>query len=157
MAQLDRLLSHLASKGAVALQLEPHQPPMLEAPDKTLTPMLPTPVPPILLEHLVKEILPPEQEECLALRGEASFIYRVGGQSFSVIVNRGHQGLSLRAEPSGASLPPQAMPSLPTPAPAPVSAPASAPAPAPAMPPVPIPVQVQIQIQAPTPMPAAAA
>ena len=104
MAQIDRLLSHLASRGAVALRMEPNQPPMLESLDGGLSPLLPTPVPPTLLEHLVREILPTDQEGSLAGRGEAGFRYHVGDQLFSVMVNRGTLGFSLRAEPA---VPPQ--------------------------------------------------
>jgi len=101
MAQLDRLLSHLAARGAAALRMEPNQQPMLESQTGELTPLLPTPVPPTLLEHLVKEVLPPSQEGNLATGGEATFVYRAGDQSFSIAVTRGAHGLSLRAEPEG--------------------------------------------------------
>lgn len=100
MAQLDRLLSHLAARGAAALRMEPNQQPMLESPTGGLTPLLPTPVPPTLLEHLVKEVLPPSQEGNLAAGGEAAFSYRTGEQTFTIAVTRGALGLSLRAEPA---------------------------------------------------------
>jgi twitching motility protein PilT len=105
MAQLDRLLSHLASRGAVALRMEPNQQPMLEAPGGGLTPLLPTPVPPTLLEHLVKEVLPSDQSENLAVTGEASFTYQAGDAAFRINVNRGALGFSLRAEPEIEILP----------------------------------------------------
>jgi len=101
MAQLDRLLSHLAARGAAALRMEPNQQPMLESQTGTSTPLLPTPVPPTLLEHLVKEVLPPSQEGSLAAGGEATFSYRAGDQTFTIAVTRGALGLSLRAEPEG--------------------------------------------------------
>ena len=100
MAQLDRLLSHLAARGAAALKMEPNQQPMLESQGGTSTPLLPTPVPPTLLEHLVKEVLPPSQEGNLATGGAATFAYRVGEQSFTIAVSRGALGLNLRAEPA---------------------------------------------------------
>jgi twitching motility protein PilT len=99
MAQLDRLLVHLAARGAVALRMEPNQQPMLESADGGLAPLLPTPVPSTLLEHLVKEVLPADQEAPLATRGEAAFPYFVGDQRFQVSVNRGALGFSLRAVP----------------------------------------------------------
>lgn len=100
MAQLDRLLSHLAARGAAALKMEPNQQPMLESQGGASTPLLPTPVPPTLLEHLVKEVLPPSQEGNLATGGAATFAYRVGEQSFTIAVSRGALGLNLRAEPA---------------------------------------------------------
>ncbi len=100
MAQLDRLLSHLAPRGAVALWMEPNQPPMLESPEGAATPLLPTPVPPTLLEHLVKEILPGSQAEGLATHGEAGFRHQAGDQTFDVKVTRGPLGFSLRATPA---------------------------------------------------------
>jgi len=102
MAQLDRLLSHLVARGAAALRMEPNQQPVLESREGAASPLLPTPVPPTLLEHLVREVLPPDQMEGLATRGEAAFHYQTGGQAFEVSVCRGAEGFSLRAQPLAA-------------------------------------------------------
>lgn len=115
MAQLDRLLSHLASRGAVALRMEPNQQPMLEAAGGGLTPLLPTPVPPTLLEHLVKEVLPSDQAESLAGSGEVCFPYQAGDAAFKISVTRGAVGFSLRAEPEIAILASRPVPSEPAP------------------------------------------
>ena len=105
MAQLDRLLAQITLRGAASLRLVPDQQPMLESAAGTQTPLLPTPVPPTLLEHLVNEILPMEQEEALARTAQASFTYGVGGQNFRIAVSRGSQGLTLVAEPEGGAAP----------------------------------------------------
>jgi len=156
MAQLDRLLSHLVSRGAVALQMEPNQQPMLEAPGGSLAPLLPTPVPPTLLEHLVKEVLPADQEQNLVARGEALFQYRVGDSTFRVSVNRGPLGLSLRAEPAAEiQVSPHPEPRLKTPSDGAIEldldAPASRPLPAPSSPRTP-PTQVEAAAPGPHPL-----
>jgi len=146
MAQLDRLLSHLAARGALALRMEPNQQPLLESSDGSTAPLLPTPVPPTLLEHLVKEILPADQESCLAAHGEARFRYLAGDQSFDVIVNRGALGFTLRAEPAGTALPSRPITSASGPGNGAIELVVSAPSPRPLpLPPTPRPASAPVE------------
>jgi len=131
MAQLDRLLAQITLRGATLLRMVPDQQPMLESGAGSLTPLLPTPVPSTLLEHLVKEVLPGDQEEALARNGQTTFTYTVGEQSYRISVNRNAQGLDLVAEPATgapvaapAPTPVQTAPPPPRPAPS-VIAPAA--------------------------------
>jgi twitching motility protein PilT len=103
MAQLDKLLPHVASRGAQALRLEPNQPPSLEMGDGTSAALLPNPLPGTLIELLAKEIMPPDAGADWASGREPQFDYGVGGQTFRVRVQRTAGGPLLRAELGPAS------------------------------------------------------
>ena len=99
MAQLDKLLAHLASKGALALSLEPNQQPMLHMPDGRKVALLPAPVPPTMMELLAKEVMPSHLEETWFTTGEARFNHQSGAHTFRLILQRLAIGIRIDAEP----------------------------------------------------------
>ena len=99
MAQLDKLLAHLASKGASSLCMEPNQQPMLRMPDGRSVPLISTLVPSTMLELLTKEVLPPHLAESWMNTGEARFNYIAGPHTFCLNLQRVSQGVRIEAEP----------------------------------------------------------
>jgi twitching motility protein PilT len=99
MAQLDKLLAHAASKGALSLCMEPNQQPVLKMPDGRSLPLLPNPVPPTMLELLVKEVLPSHLADSWLNTGEARFNHVAGPNTFRLILQRALQGIRIEAEP----------------------------------------------------------
>jgi twitching motility protein PilT len=101
MAQLDKLLTHAASKGAKSLCMEPNQQPMLWMPDGRSIPLLSSLVPPTMLELLTKEVLPPHLAESWLNTGEARFNHIAGSHTFCVNLHRVALGIRIEAEPLG--------------------------------------------------------
>jgi len=98
MAQLDKLLAHAASRGALTLRLEPGQQPILETPTGAL-PLLPQALPATMLELLAKEVLPAHLESNWLSRGEARFEYTSGAHRFSLSMHRTPAGTRIEARP----------------------------------------------------------
>lgn len=142
MAQLDRLLTHVAAKGGALLRMLPNQPPTMETASGSELPILSSPVPPTMLEVLVREILPSSQAEGWLATGEATFDYIAGSDRFRVALARQAQGIVLEAAPQNARE------AVPTSVQAP---PALAPNPLPVPIPVPLP-EVSPQTAAPSPL-----
>ncbi len=164
MAQLDKLLQHIVTKGSRALRLEPNQPPFLEFQGGGTQPLLAQALPPTMLEHITQEVIPPQLLGTWGQRGQISFEYLLGGVNFRIAIERSAIGNRLKAEPiepnfAGAGAgqeisfielesdrPAAPRPAAPAPppatelAPAPVHASAAVPTPAPAPAPAPQPV-----------------
>lgn len=104
MAQLDRLLTHLASRGGKQLRLEPNQQPVMEALDGSVSPVLPNAVPAPLLEHLASEVMAAPSVSELAQRGETEFDYPLGDAVFHLHISRTGKGTHIRASASVASV-----------------------------------------------------
>lgn len=131
MAQLDKLLTHAAARGARALRLEPNQPPSLELQSGQSTPLLATALLPSMIEALSQEVLPDSMKEEWSLGREATFGHECAGRGFRLTLQRGPVGPRILAELLGAT-PPQELepvyertlvtgaPATPPPAPRPV-------------------------------------
>jgi len=98
MAQLDKLLSHAAARGARALRLEPNQPPMLELPGGQSSPLLASPLPSTMLEILSQEVLPESMKEEWQNGRETTFGHEANGQGFRLLLHRGPAGARILAE-----------------------------------------------------------
>ena len=101
MAQLDKLLAHIAPRGGKGLRMEPNQQPQLELLSGGSLALLPNPVPTTMLDMLASEILPFQLKDQWLSEGKAVFDYEAGGQPFQITLNRGSQGTVISAEPSG--------------------------------------------------------
>lgn len=136
MAQLDRLLIQITARKATALRLEPGQPPHLEGPGGSLIPLLPNPLPSVLVEHLVRELLPAEAQATLDHTGEAIFEHGLEQEIYVFTVRREANGLTVRIVPQAIapSTPKDLPPALPAP-----SIPLAAPTAEPRFEPAPIP------------------
>ncbi len=105
MAQLDKFLAHLASRGGSALRLEAGQQPRLDLATGESLAMLPNPLPSAVVDMVVNEVLPASASESLLRSGECAFGYDANGASFELQVRRTPDGLALAARPAGASSP----------------------------------------------------
>ena len=103
MAQLDKFLAHLASRGGSALRLEAGQQPRLDLATGESLAMLPNPLPSAVVDMVVNEVLPASASESLLRSGECAFGYDANGASFELQVSRTPDGLALAARPAGAS------------------------------------------------------
>ncbi|MCE1228967.1 MAG: PilT/PilU family type 4a pilus ATPase [Firmicutes bacterium] len=133
MPQLDRLLAQIVIRRGKSLRMDPGAQPMLEMEDGQEVPILPSPVPSTLLDHLVREVLPKDQEAPLMEQGQAIFLYSANDQIFRIIARQGIEGLSMTVEPAQA---------LASAAPSPALVPASAPPKV--QPPTPVSVQSEL-------------
>ena len=97
MAQIDKLLAHIASRGGIGLELEPDRQPMLKLADGNSQALLPNPIPSTMIEMLVREVLPHHLEEAWNTRGEASFDHAAGADSFRLTLSRSALGTRLHA------------------------------------------------------------
>lgn len=140
MAQLDKLLPHVAARGARALRLEPGQQPVLELPDGEAVPLLPNAIPATMVEVLAREVMSLEAQQSWAMGRETAFSYVCGTSEFEIQLARTASGVRILAqllETAPVSLPPPTRPvvevaprALPEPLPVPIP---SSPAPAPAV------------------------
>jgi len=124
MAQLDKLLAHAASRGALILRLEPGQQPILETPGGA-QPLLPQALPPTMMELLAKEVMPAHLESAWLSRGEVRFDYMTGTHRFSLEFHRSAAGIRIEArplesEPMETVSSPRIPPSFPSPGLAPI-------------------------------------
>jgi twitching motility protein PilT len=106
MAQLDKLLAHIAPRGGKSLLMEPNQQPQLELLAGGSLALLPNPVPTTMIDMLASEILPFQMKDQWLSQGKAVFDYDAGGQRYQITLNRGAQGTIISAEPAGQPAPP---------------------------------------------------
>ncbi len=99
MAQLDKLLQQIVTKGARSLRIEPNQPPFLEFSGGGSVPLLPQALPPTMLEHITQEVIPAEYKEAWSQQGQLAFEYALGGVSYRITMERSAIGNRLKAEP----------------------------------------------------------
>jgi twitching motility protein PilT len=99
MPQLDKLLATIATRGGVALRLEPNRQPMLQLANGAEQALLANPIPSTMIEMLAREVLPGHLEEAWNSRGEASFDHTAGAESFRLTLSRSAQGIRILADP----------------------------------------------------------
>jgi twitching motility protein PilT len=97
MAQLDKLLAHIAPRGGMGLSMEADRQPMLLMASGVDLALLPNPIPSTMIEMLAREVLPHHLEEGWNSRGEASFDHVAGSETFRLTLTRGPQGLRIQA------------------------------------------------------------
>ena len=98
MAQLDKLLVHAASRGAMSLRLETGQKPTMELPTGS-QPLLAQAVPATMMELLAREVIPASAQAGWLSSGEARFEYEAGDQHFQIAIERTPQGICIDAQP----------------------------------------------------------
>ncbi|HNX95011.1 MAG TPA: PilT/PilU family type 4a pilus ATPase [Holophaga sp.] len=98
MAQLDKLLVHAASRGAMSLRLETGQKPTMELPTGS-QPLLAQAVPATMMELLAREVIPTSAQAGWLSSGEARFEYEAGDQHFQISIERTPQGICIDAQP----------------------------------------------------------
>jgi len=100
MPQLDKLLAQIAPRGGTSLRLEPGRQALLRRGDGTELALLANAIPASMIDLLIREVLPREQEDAWKSRGEASFDYAAGGEGFRLALSRSAQGPQLQAIPA---------------------------------------------------------
>jgi twitching motility protein PilT len=131
MAQIDKLLDHVALRGGAGLTLEPDQPPTLQMPDGQRLALLNNPVPATMIDLLAREIVPAHLAAAWTTRGEASFAHATSGETFRVVLSRSSLGVRIQATPLGRAGTAALVGATPAPAPSPAIALADPPAPHP--------------------------
>ena len=155
MAQLDKLLQQIISKGARFLRIEPNQIPCLEFTGGEVSALLPQPLPPTMLAHITEEVIPPQDLAAWGQNGQIAFHHDHNGLRYRIVMERTAIGNRLKAElmdgvqpiPGSISIElepdqsrPQSSPAIAAFVPAPlVVAPPPPPIPAPSPQPVPAP------------------
>ncbi len=99
MAQLDKLLQQIVTKGGRSLRIEPNQPPFVEFSGGGSAPVLPQALPPTMLEHITQEVIPPQSREAWSKQGQIVFEYLAGGVNYRIAMERSAIGNRLKAEP----------------------------------------------------------
>lgn len=112
MAQMDKLLTTIVSRGGKGLRLEPQVQPTLELSNGGHVPLLPDPLPPTMLELLVSEVLPAPLRETWLRQSDVRFEHRVGPHNFLVVLKRLPAGPSIVAEIAEPSRPVPTVPAM---------------------------------------------
>ncbi len=99
MAQLDKLLQQIVTKGARSLRIEPNQPPFVEFSGGGSMPLLPQALPPTMLEHITQEVIPAQHQGTWSQQGQIVFEYLHGGINYRIAMERSAIGNRLKAEP----------------------------------------------------------
>jgi len=99
MAQLDKLLQQIVTKGGRSLRIEPNQPPFVEFSGGGKVPLLPQALPPTMLEHITQEVIPPQYRDAWSQQGQIAFEYMNGGVNYRIAMERSAIGNRLKAEP----------------------------------------------------------
>ncbi len=99
MAQLDKLLQQIVTKGGRSLRIEPNQPPFVEFSVGGSIPLLPQALPPTMLEHITQEVIPQQHREAWSQQGQIVFEYLCGGVNYRIAMERSAIGNRLKAEP----------------------------------------------------------
>ena len=99
MAQLDKLLQQIVTKGGRSLRIEPNQAPFVEFSGGGSAPLLPQALPPTMLEHITQEVVPQQFREAWSKQGQIVFEYAAGGVNYRIAMERSAIGNRLKAEP----------------------------------------------------------
>jgi twitching motility protein PilT len=99
MAQLDKLLQQIVTKGGRSLRIEPNQPPFVELSGGGSVPLLPQALPPTMLDHITQEVIPPQYTDAWSQKGQIVFEYMLGGVKYRIAMERSAIGNRLKAEP----------------------------------------------------------
>ncbi len=99
MAQLDKLLQQIVTKGGRSLRIEPNQPPFVEFSGGGSLPLLPQALPPTMLEHITQEVIPTQYRDAWSQQGQIAFEYMNGGVNYRISMERSAIGNRLKAEP----------------------------------------------------------
>jgi len=127
MAQLDRLLSHVISRGGSRLHLEADQKPRLELKSGEFVDLLPNSLPAVMVDVLAGEVVPGDMKAAWQREGKAEFEHELAGEIFRIRLGRHGEVPNLVAEYLGPVRPRVAEAPAVAPAPTPKVAPAPAP------------------------------
>jgi twitching motility protein PilT len=103
MAQLDRLLTQILTKGGCRLELKADRKPRLELKSGDALDLLPNPLPAVMVEVLAGDVVPLDLKTAWLKDGQAEFDYDLAGQNFHIRLSRYMETPQIHAEHLGLS------------------------------------------------------